>query len=143
MSSMVSWEEVLAMRAVVRDSRWERALRPFWRARREWAPRYVVRKLQWGCQRWRRGFSDRDVWNADHHLARIIPPMMRQLSRDLHGVPGFIYAKHDEDMDAAVAEWGEILWPPGSRRGRRLARSTRAAIGSRSWRRSGAGARVC
>jgi len=60
-------------------------------------------------QRWRRGYSDCDVWNFDHHLARIIPPAMRQLSRELHGVPGDIAERCGGDMDAATVEWRKIL----------------------------------
>lgn len=120
---------------------------PWWsKARRLWLrynPRELRREVRWGIQRWRRGYSDRDVWNLDNHLATIIPPMMRQLGHELHGVPGtlamaFEVETHEERMELATAEWRRILeavavgfesWPnldeadPGSERYDELVRN--------------------
>lgn len=86
--------------------------RPWWK---EWryqirrlSPRNVQRNIRWGIQRWQRGYSDCDVWSIDHHLARIIPPMMRQLGRELHGIPGEM-VEECGSMEAAEVEWRRIL----------------------------------
>jgi hypothetical protein len=71
-------------------------------------PRELRREIRWGIQRWRRGYSDCDVWSIDHHLARIIPPMMRQLSTILHGAPGYLIDEYGSP-EAAEAEWRRIL----------------------------------
>ena len=90
---------------------WWRTLR---RSPRRLDPRELRRQIRWGIQRWRRGYSDLDVWNVDHFLCSVIPPMMRQLSRDLHGVPSvlamqFDAVDHEERMELATAEWRRIL----------------------------------
>lgn len=113
-SSTIPWEQALAeLEARQRTWRW-RLTAPLCRVWHRYNPRELRRKVRWGLQRWRRGYSDLDVWNTDHHLCRIIPPMMRQLSRDLHGVPGTIAMQFEVDTDAermelAVAEWRRIL----------------------------------
>jgi hypothetical protein len=73
------------------------------------SPRELRRQVRWGIQRWRRGYSDCDVWSLDHYFASVIPPAFRQLRSELHGVPGHMIAKHGGDADAAEAEWREIL----------------------------------
>ena len=83
-------------------SRWDRL-------RYRLSPRRMTdlrRSIRWGVQRWRRGYSDLDVWSIDHFLVKVIPPMMRQLSRELHGVPGHLVAEHG---DLALVEWRRIL----------------------------------
>jgi hypothetical protein len=85
---------------------WQRAYCRACRWRR--APKDTYREIRWGIQRWRRGYSDRDVWSMDHFLSSVIPPAFRQLRSELHGVPGHIAEKHDS-VDEAAVEWGEIL----------------------------------
>lgn len=107
--NLMSLDEVFA-ELEARQRTWRyRLTRPFWWAWHNYNPRELRRKVRWGVQRWRRGYSDLDVWNADHHLARIIPPMMRQLSHELHGVPGTILAEYDGDVEVAVTEWRRIM----------------------------------
>lgn len=112
--STVSLEEMFA-ELDARQATWQWKLaRPFRRAWHVANPRELRRKVRWGVQRWRRGYSDLDVWNTDHFLATIIPPMMRQLSHELHGVPGTIAARfeaetHGDRMELATAEWRRIL----------------------------------
>ena len=66
-------------------------------------------------QRARYGYSYRDCWSVDGHLADIIPKMINQLKGNLHGVPGDIADKyvteneHDIEMIQATAEWESIL----------------------------------
>ena len=45
-------------------------------------------------QRARYGYSYRDCWSIDGHLADIIPKMINQLKENLHGVPGDIADKY-------------------------------------------------
>jgi hypothetical protein len=70
-------------------------------------PRRLCREIRWGIQRWRRGYSDRDICSFDHHLARIIPPVMRQLSSE-HGVPGHLMEEF-RSPEVAEMEWRRIL----------------------------------
>jgi len=66
-------------------------------------------------QRARYGYSYRDCWSIDYYLADIIPKMINQLKKNLHGVPGDIANKyvteneHDIEMTQATAEWESIL----------------------------------
>lgn len=104
----MDWNELLG--EIETDTRWGKIRR----LRHRLAPKELRRKVRWGIQRWRRGYSDCDVWNFDHYLAGVIPPAMRQLSRELHGVPGTIAMQfdattHAERMDLATAEWRRIL----------------------------------
>jgi hypothetical protein len=71
-------------------------------------PRELRREIRWGIQRWRRGYSDLDVWSFNHYLAQIIPPAMRQLSSELHGVPVHLMEEF-RSPEVAEAEWRRIL----------------------------------
>jgi len=64
---------------------WRRRVRYWTRPRRL---RELQREIKWGIQRWRRGYSDCDVWNLDGYLARVISGGVRQLIGELHGWPG-------------------------------------------------------
>jgi hypothetical protein len=77
--------------------RWRKA---YSRLRHRYAPRLLLREIKWGAQRWRRGYSDRDVWGFDTYLARVISRGVRQLITELHGWPG-------EPM--TFEEWKDIL----------------------------------
>lgn len=65
---------------------WDRVIERAHSARR--FARSIPREIRWAWQRSRRGYSDRDVWGFDTHLARIISGGVRQLIGELHGWPG-------------------------------------------------------
>lgn len=67
------------------EDTWWRRVRYWTRPRRL---RDLRREIRWGIQRWRRGFSDRDVWNLDSYVARVVSGGVRQLITELHGWPG-------------------------------------------------------
>lgn len=100
--TLVTLDELLG--PIRPDTWWSRVRRLWFR----WSPTMLRQEVRWGLQRWRRGYSDCDVWNFDHHLARIIPPAMRQLSHELHGAPEDIVQQYD-DVETAVVEWRRIL----------------------------------
>jgi hypothetical protein len=85
-----------ALLAEIPPDPWHRRLRH--RVRRLY-PRALMREIKWGVQRWRRGYSDRDVWGLDSHLARVISGGVRQLITELHGHPG----------EMTFEEWQAIL----------------------------------
>ena len=66
-------------------------------------------------QRARYGYSYRDVWSIDWYLADIIPKMIRDMKKDLHGCPGDIIdnwggePKTDNDTTMAMLQWETIL----------------------------------
>ena len=66
-------------------------------------------------QRASQGYSYQDCWSIDWYLADIIPKMINQLKKNIHGVPGDIADKYkvkgkdDVDMTQATAEWKSIL----------------------------------
>jgi hypothetical protein len=70
--------------------------------------RDLIRNVRWASQRVRRGYSDRDTWSLDYFLTTIIPPAVRQLSEEMHGVPSAIVAQHDS-IDTAMRAWREVL----------------------------------
>jgi hypothetical protein len=83
-----------------------------WRKTSRWVrhhtPKDLYREVKWGVQRWRRGYSDSDVWSFDYHLAWIVPPAMRQLNATRHGVPAEL-VEECGSPEAADVKWGEIL----------------------------------
>lgn len=50
-------------------------------------PEDLQQWIKHAYQRVTRGWSDRDVWSLDWHLAEILPPMLRRLKETKHGVP--------------------------------------------------------
>ena len=66
-------------------------------------------------QRARYGYSYQDCWSIDYHLADIIPKMLRDMKKTIHGCPGDIAEKwtekdkEDPDMIHAMNEWEMIL----------------------------------
>lgn len=44
--------------------------------------------IKWGWQRFRRGYSDSDVWNLGPWLAYMMPLALRELGSKLNGWPG-------------------------------------------------------
>lgn len=72
-------------------------------------------KLKHYYQRAKYGYSDQDCWSIDWHLADIIPKMIAQLRRNLHGCPNDIadkWAKEDKDdenMTYAMKDWDTKL----------------------------------
>lgn len=51
-----------------------------------------------------------DTWNMDHTLALLIVPMLKQLKKTKHGVPGdFVFGESDEDYKKAEEAWDLVL----------------------------------
>ena len=51
-------------------------------------PRDLYLNVKWFIQRGKRGYSDRDVWNFDYYLAKVISGGSTELADILHGYPG-------------------------------------------------------
>jgi len=82
-------------------------------------PGEVYRNIRWFIQRGKRGYSDYDIWGFDYYLIKVISKGIKELQRQVHGVPGNIAEKfkdkNDPDgIDNAMKEWkrilGEIAW---------------------------------
>jgi hypothetical protein len=96
-TSWVTLEQMEA-RWAARDAR--DAARP-WPARvlvRAWRARYAAwhglssprpwNRVRFGWQRYRRGWSDRDLWNFDIYMCRVAASGLRALAETGHGYPG-------------------------------------------------------
>lgn len=69
-------------------------------------PENLYYDTKYFIQRGVRGYSDRDCWNMDSHLTRIIPPMVKYLKEKGMGIPTWSENKPD---DVAEKEWHTIL----------------------------------
>lgn len=47
----------------------------------------IYKEMKWACQRVFRGWDDRVVWSVDWWLNDIMPPILRKLKQDKHGIP--------------------------------------------------------
>jgi hypothetical protein len=75
---------------------------PYAHRLRNWQLARLVGDATWTAQRARRGWSDRDAWNAGHHLARIAGDMCNRLADTAHGCPG-------TDQYPTVESWQAAL----------------------------------
>lgn len=67
----------------------------------------IFKQIKYGWQKYKRGFSDEDVWDFDSYLAEIIIAGLKRLKEINHGCPGDLWdekAKNDE-----CHRWNEIL----------------------------------
>jgi len=77
--------------------------------------RYFPKEVKWFYQRGKRGWSDCDSWNIHAHLAEIIPPMLKQMKKNLHGHPVAMYedtSKYEyteEEEKVAGERWNAVL----------------------------------
>jgi len=63
--------------------------------------RNVVRTPKWWYQRITRGYSDKDMWNADMYLAGIFAGVLDWYIRNSKGVP-MVYADHDDPYSTDI-----------------------------------------
>ena len=49
---------------------------------------YHLKFIKWGWQRAMRGWSDRDTWSFDYHIANVIEGGVNHLLKNQHGHPG-------------------------------------------------------
>lgn len=107
---LISWEE---LKAAEEDRRQRHAARPapvraieaWWWCRCAWHATWqppAWKRLRWNWQRMRRGWSDRDTWNLDSYLARVISGSVTHLRDHGHGYPG-------EESGADERHWHHIL----------------------------------
>jgi hypothetical protein len=93
---------------------WQNTYWPVWRFRRIYGPRALYMEAKYFVQRGRRGYSDRDLWNADTHIARTVVAFIDKGGK--WGVPSR-FVKEGEDWEKSEARWrkveGEIRWLMG------------------------------
>jgi hypothetical protein len=47
----------------------------------------MFKEIKYFIQRGKRGYSDRDLWDFDNYLSKIIPPAVRHLAKNAMGCP--------------------------------------------------------
>ena len=70
------------------------------------------RHIKWFFQNLIRGFSGRDLWSLDYHLAELILPRLIAFKKiNRLGVPGILCKVDgtDQDFEAEGKQWEEIL----------------------------------
>lgn len=67
----------------------------------------MFEELKYFIQRGRRGYSDRDLWNFDEYLYKIIPPALRHLAKRSFGCPSELWDEKDKNNECH--KWSEIL----------------------------------
>jgi hypothetical protein len=87
----------------------------YWAVRRglrtAWKSPY---RIKWWYQRARYGYSDRDAWSGDWHIAGVIAGIMEKIVNEGHGV-AMSYAEGDWDTPVDVmierrdAEWNKYI----------------------------------
>lgn len=61
------------------------------------------RKIKWAYQRLTRGYSDKDMWNADVYIARVIAGSLTWFVENGHGVAfSYIDPSDYDDLDGAI-----------------------------------------
>lgn len=90
---------------------WQRTYWPIYRFFYRFGPRALYMEAKYFIQRGQRGYSDRDLWNANDHIARTAAAFLRD--RGKHGVPGG-FAEDDEPWEVTLERWAQveadILW---------------------------------
>lgn len=75
----------------------------------EW-PGDFIREIKFGVQRWKRGYSDRDVWGFDYYLTEVIIGGLEQLRKNKQGFPiSVIDNTMPLDKDGNLVEDGDTL----------------------------------
>ena len=74
----------------------------------------IYLNIKWFFQRGKRGYSDCDVWDFDNYLSNVIIKGLKDLHKQIHGVPGDLADKfkdqNDSDStDIAMIEWKKII----------------------------------
>lgn len=69
----------------------------------------LVGRVRWSVQRARRGWSDRDAWGVDRHLARVASEMLAHLAEHTHGWPGTDEFPTFEEWTAALRHHSAVL----------------------------------
>lgn len=82
-------------------------------------PKDFFDEISHAWQRYRRGWSYRDIWSVDNFLSNIIPEMLKELKRAKSGVPLSVFNKSDKKdesgdytdktYDLVFERWGKIL----------------------------------
>ena len=94
---------------------WEKIYFPCLRFGRKFNPKDRYRDVKHFIQRGRRGYDDTTWWNIDHHLDKILPPMLRKLAKDgigFHPLEDTDYEKmqiNDDNWRAEAKRWENAL----------------------------------
>lgn len=89
---------------------WQKTYWTVWRFWDNYNPRQLYREATYFIQRGRRGYSDRDLWNADYHIARTV---MGFLDIERHTIS---FADHDpkvpwdKSLEVSKRNEAEIRW---------------------------------
>jgi hypothetical protein len=67
----------------------------------------MFREIKWAYQRATRGWSEKDSWNINGHIAEILPPMLRSIAKNHAGCPVEFWDK--EKLNDECHRWAETL----------------------------------
>lgn len=84
---------------------WQRTWWPIWRFFHNYGPRALFQEAKYFIQRGRRGYSDRDLWNANSHIARTVLAFLANGGKA--GVPS-IFCKEGETWEKSMARWRKV-----------------------------------
>jgi len=66
----------------------------------------MFKKIKYGIQRYKRGWSDEDAWDFHSYLAEIIPPVVRKLQKGC-GCPSEFFDKDNKSNECQ--KWHDTL----------------------------------
>jgi len=68
---------------------------------------YFLKQIKYGWQKYKRGWSDEDVWDFDSYLTGIIIPALKRLKENHVGCPGDLWDEKVKNNECH--KWQEIL----------------------------------
>ena len=65
------------------------------------------------CQRAKKGYSFRDLWSIDYWFMEIMPEMLTEFKKNLHGCPAQFTTNDDgtqyQDVEKGMKDWEDII----------------------------------
>ncbi len=90
---------------------WQNTYWPVWRVWNKYKPSNLYMEAKYFIQRGRRGYSERDLWSADTHIARVTLAFLNDVGK--WGVP-VSSIKGEDSFEASQARWNktedELRW---------------------------------
>jgi len=75
--------------------------------------KYFPQDVKHVYQRARKGYSFRDLWSIDYWFMEMMPKMLTDFKKNLHGCPAQFTTREDrteyQDVDKGVKDWEDVL----------------------------------